>query len=106
MRKKTMEILVKMGIPVDIQGFHYICDAMEIYAQDESFIKSKTCVLYQKIADQNGTSATGVERCMRHAFMKAVNNGQLDVLNKYRVVSQKNTNRNLLACLYMTLREM
>ena len=31
MRKKTMNLLVQLGIPVNLIGFHYICDAMEMW---------------------------------------------------------------------------
>lgn len=106
MRKKTMELLVKLGVPVEIKGFHYICDAMEIYEQDESYVTTKTCCLYEKVADKNAVYPSQVERCMRHAFERAVRSGRIDLLGKYRTADQKPTNKNLLASLYLTLKEM
>lgn len=105
MKKKAADALIEMGVPANLQGFFYIMDAIEIYAQDESYITSKQVALYQKIADMHNTSWTGVERCIRHAFEKAVTYGNLDSLNKYMTAAQKPTNGNLLACLYLKLKD-
>lgn len=105
MRKKTIDVLIELGVPANLLGFQYICDAMEIYAKDESHVVSKQMTLYQKIADMHGTSWTRVERCIRTAFEKAVTYGNLDSLNKYMTAAQKPTNGNLLACLYLKLKD-
>ncbi|MDO4307233.1 MAG: sporulation initiation factor Spo0A C-terminal domain-containing protein [Eubacteriales bacterium] len=105
MRKRTADVLIELGVPANLKGFHYICDAMEIYAQDEFYITSKKVALYQKIAGKHNTSWTGVERCIRSAFEKAVTYGNLDSLNKYMTSAQKPTNGNLLACLYLKLKD-
>lgn len=105
MKKKAIDALIEMGVPANISGFFYICDAMEIYASDESYITSKTGILYREIAEMHGTTWTRVERCIRTAFTKAVTYGNLDSLNKYMTASQKPTNGNLLACLYLKLKD-
>lgn len=105
MRKRTVDALIEMGVPANLSGFHYICDAMELYAQDESYILSGTTVLYKKIAEMHGTAWTRVERCIRHAFEKATTYGNLYALNKYMTAAQKPTNGNLLACLYMKVKD-
>lgn len=105
MRKKTIDALIEMGVPANIRGFDYICDAMEIYFEDESYVTSKRRELYDRIADKHGTTWTRVERCIRHAFEKAVVYGNLDSLNKYMTAAQKPTNGNLLACLYLKLKD-
>lgn len=78
---------------------------MEIYAQEEDYILSGTTALYKKIADMHSTTWTRVERAIRHAFEKAVTYGNLDSLNKYMTAAQKPTNGNLLACLYLKLKD-
>ena len=50
MRKKIENALIELGVPANLRGFAYICDAMEIYAEDESYVTSKKIVLYDKIA--------------------------------------------------------
>lgn len=78
---------------------------MEIYAEDESYVTSKRIALYERIAKKHGATATQVERCIRHAFEKAVVYGNLNSLNKYMTAAQKPTNGNLLACLYLKVKE-
>lgn len=105
MRKKAVNALIEMGVQANLSGFGYICDAMEIYAQDESYITSKKMALYKRIAEIHNSTPIRVERCIRHAFEKAVVYGNLDTLNKYMTAAQRPTNGNLLACLYLRLKE-
>lgn len=105
MRKKIENALIELGVPANFRGFAYICDAMEIYAEDESYVTSKKIVLYDKIAKKHDTTARGVERCIRYALSKAVTYGNLESLNKYMSAAQKPTNGNLLACLYFRTKE-
>lgn len=105
MKKKASDALIELGVPANLKGFFYIIDAMEIYAQEEDYILSGTTVLYKKIADMYSTTWTRVERAIRHAFKKAVTYGNLDSLNKYMTAAQKPTNGNLLACLYLKLKD-
>lgn len=104
MRKETIDALIEMGVPASLQGFHYICDAMELYEKDETYVTTKRCQMYQEIAKRHDTTGTRVEQCIRHAFNQAVTYGNLDSLNKYMTAAQKPTNSNLLACLYMKLK--
>lgn len=104
MKKRTIDALIELGVPANLAGFHYIVDAMEIYSKDETYVAGKTTVLYQKIADMHGHTYSGVERCIRLAFEKAVIYGNLNSLNKYMTSAQKPTNSNLLACLYLKLK--
>lgn len=106
MRKKVAKELIKMGIPMNLKGFHYICDAMEMYEQDNEYITSNTCILYQKIAEKNGTTYQRVERNIRHAFEVAVKHGNINSLDECWNPAQRTTNKNLLAYLYMKLKDM
>ena len=104
MRKRAMELLLQMGIPANIQGFHYICDAMEIYEKNESRITTKLCVTYQEIAEKNQVSPTSVERCIRHALGKMASDKILEQICGAGASGQNRTNGNLLTCLYLKLR--
>lgn len=53
MRQKITNKLISIGVPASFKGFTYICDAMEIYAQDESYLQGKTCKMYKKIAEKH-----------------------------------------------------
>lgn len=105
MRKRTIDALIEMGVPANLSGFHYICDAMDLYVQDESYVLSGTINLYKTIAAMHKKPWTSVERCIRHAFEKATTYGNLDSLNKYMTAAQKPTNGNLLACLYLKVKD-
>lgn len=105
MRKRVTDALIEMGVPANLRGFQYIVEAMEIYANDESYVTSKKLALYSEIAKKHGVTVYSVERCMRHAFAKAVVYGNLNSLNKYMTAAQKPTNGNLLACLYLKVKE-
>lgn len=104
MRNKAINALIEMGIPANHKGFHYILDAMEIYAKDKEYVSGKTTALYERIARMNGTTASRVERGIRYSFGIAVTEGNLDSLNKYMTAAQRPTNGNLLACLYLKLK--
>lgn len=105
MRKRTIDALIEMGVPANLSGFHYICDEMDLYVQDESYVLSGTINLYKTIAAMHKKPWTSVERCIRHAFEKATTYGNLDSLNKYMTAAQKPTNGNLLACLYLKVKD-
>lgn len=105
MRERTANALIEMGVPANLYGFYYICDAIEIYAQDESYVLSGTISLYKKISEMHNTTWTRVERCIRTAFEKATTYGNLDSLNKHMTAAQKPTNGNLLACLYLKVKD-
>lgn len=104
MRKRAIKILIELGVPANIKGFHYICDAMEIFWEDESFICGKTIELYEQIARLHNTERSRVERCIRHAFNRAFTYGNLDSLNRHMSAAQHPSNGNLLACLYLKLK--
>lgn len=101
MKSKVVNALIEMGMPADIKGFHYIVDAMVLF-ENEDWRKYKTVALYQEIAKQNNTTASRVERCIRHAFQFVTTKGDLEIVNKYLTL-QHTTNGNLLHTFYLKL---
>lgn len=101
MRNKAVNALIEMGMPAYIKGFHYIVEIMVLF-EDESWRKCKTTALYQKIAMDNKTTYSRVERCIRHAFEIITTKGDLDKVNKYLTL-QHTTNGNLLHTFYLKL---
>ena len=101
MRRKTIDALIEMGMPADIKGFHYIVDAMEMFTNEEIWL-GKTTVLYHEVGKKNNTTASRVERAIRHAFGSVLERGNLENVAKY-LTFQNTTNGNLLNVLYLRL---
>lgn len=101
MKNKAINALIEMGMPADIKGFHYIVDAMVLF-ENEDWRKYKTVALYHEIAKLNNTTASRVERCIRHAFQFVTTRGDLEIVNKYLTL-QRTTNGNLLHTFYLKL---
>lgn len=101
MKKKAVNALIEMGMPADIKGFYYIVDAMVLF-EDKEWRETKTTALYHKIAKQNDTTASRVERAMRHAFQIVTTKGNLEIVNKYLTLIRP-TNGNLLHTFYFRL---
>ena len=75
MRDKTIDVLLQMGVPASIKGFTYICDAIELFDTDPYYPDGKICSLYFEIARLHETTASRVERAIRHAFEVALTKG-------------------------------
>lgn len=103
MRETTMDVLLRMGMPASVKGFTYICDALELFDTDPYYPDGKICSLYADIAKRNSTTASRVERAIRHAFETALTKGNPEMLEKY--LDTANTqNSNLLRSLYFRLK--
>ena len=75
MKKKTINALIEMGMPADNKGFGYIVDAMCLF-EDSTWRNGKITNLYEKIGKMNGTTASRVERAIRHAIEVAWGRGE------------------------------
>lgn len=58
---------LRIGVPAHIQGYQFICEAVRIVYHDPDAINRITRMLYPSIADRFNTSASKVERSIRHA---------------------------------------
>lgn len=83
MRDKTIDVLLQMGVPASIKGFTYICDAIELFDTDPYYPDGKICSLYFEIARLHETTASRVERAIRHAFEVALTKGERDIVELY-----------------------
>ncbi len=101
MKNKAINALIEMGIPADIKGFQYIVNVMCLF-EDEVWRNSKITTLYSKIGEMNNTTASRVERAIRHAFSVVITKGNLVAVEKY-LTMQNTTNGNLLHVLYLRL---
>lgn len=103
-RTVTMDVLLKLGMPARIKGMTYICDAIEILDTDPYYKDGKICTLYSKIASKHHTTASSVERAIRHAFETTLVKGDKELLSQYLDLTNKQ-NSNLLRTLYYRIKQ-
>ncbi len=76
-------IILEIGVPAHIKGYQYLRDSIIMAVEDPEVINGVTKVLYPSVAKKNGTTASRVERAIRHAIEVAWDRGDVDVLNSY-----------------------
>ena len=86
--KKDLEILVtefihEVGVPAHIKGYQYLRESIALSIKDPELMHSVTKVLYPTVAKNNKTTASRVERAIRHAIEVAWDRGDVDVLSSY-----------------------
>ncbi len=92
----------QLGVPAHIKGYQYIRDAITMVIDDMDTINSITKLLYPTVAKHFGTTASRVERAIRHAIEVAWDRGNPDVLNElfgYTILGSKGkpTNSEFIA---------
>lgn len=76
-------IIHEVGVPAHIKGYQYLREAILIAVNDMDVINAVTKVLYPEVAKRFGTTASRVERAIRHAIEVAWDRGDLETLQKY-----------------------
>ncbi|MEY8403847.1 sporulation transcription factor Spo0A [Oscillospiraceae bacterium 44-34] len=76
-------IIHDVGVPAHIKGYQYLREAIIIAVKDMDVINAVTKVLYPEVAKRFGTTASRVERAIRHAIEVAWDRGDLETLQKY-----------------------
>lgn len=76
-------IIHEVGVPAHIKGYQYLREAILIAVDDMDVINAVTKVLYPEVAKRFGTTASRVERAIRHAIEVAWDRGDLETLQKY-----------------------
>lgn len=66
--KKTSQLLHSLGIPSSMLGYNYIMDSIISCYYQEEYLKGITTSLYPRIAQEYQTTATAVEKSIRHAI--------------------------------------
>ena len=105
MEKKIEDVLITMGIPVNLSGFDFIKEAVLILDKEGKNVKWFD--IYEKIGEKYGKTASQAERAIRHALKVARNaKGCYDVVNHYIGFAANNTSSSI-ALLYQRIkREM
>ncbi|MBQ3193468.1 MAG: sporulation initiation factor Spo0A C-terminal domain-containing protein [Oscillospiraceae bacterium] len=77
------QILLELGAPDHLLGHPYAVQAVLLVIQDRVFIDQITFRLYPQLAAQFDTTASRVERAIRHLIEVTWTRGDLDILNHY-----------------------
>ena len=77
------QILLELGAPDHLVGHPYVIYAITLVAEDRTYIDNITFGLYPQVAAHFDTTASRVERAMRHLIEVTWTRGDLDVLDKY-----------------------
>ncbi|SHH45902.1 two-component system, response regulator, stage 0 sporulation protein A [Clostridium collagenovorans DSM 3089] len=75
-------IIHEIGVPAHIKGYMYLREAISMVVMDIELLSAVTKELYPSIAKKYNTTASRVERAIRHAIEVAWNRGQVDTINK------------------------
>lgn len=65
---KLTELIREMGIPANVMGYKYLQDAVEMVIENPSVIYQAMKILYPQVAELNNTTASKVERSIRHGI--------------------------------------
>ncbi len=100
--EKISNIFVTIGIPPHIKGFSYLREGIKMTVNDQSVINRVTKELYPKIGEKFNTSASKVERAIRHAIEVAWNRGRTDAISsifgaKVYIGNERPTNSEFIA---------
>jgi len=82
MDEQITNLFLTLGIPANIKGYLYLRQAVLMVLADRSLTGRITKELYPGVARHFGTTASKVERAMRHAIEVAWNRGRLDTVNR------------------------
>lgn len=79
--EKITNIFITVGIPAHIKGYQFLREAIKLAIENPEIINSITKQLYPAIAEKFETSASKVERAIRHAIEVAWNRGKIENIN-------------------------
>ncbi len=77
------DMLHQIGVPAHIRGYQFLRDAIMMVTDDQELIGCVTKQLYPSIGKKNNTTASRVERAIRHAIEIAWDRGDVELLNSY-----------------------
>ena len=102
--EQVTNLFLTLGIPAHIKGYQYLREAVLMVAENHDVINRITKELYPGVARRFETSASKVERAMRHAIEVAWSRGRLESVNKLygcKVfdVMDKPTNGEFISCI-------
>ena len=79
----TRQILLDLGAPDHLVGHPYVVEAVVMAVENRSYINNITFGLYPQLAAKFDTTASRVERAIRHLIEVTWTRGDMDVLCGY-----------------------
>jgi two-component system response regulator (stage 0 sporulation protein A) len=79
--EEITSIFLTIGIPAHIKGYHFLREAVKMVIDDTELINSITKELYPGVARRFNTTASKVERAIRHAIEVAWTRGRIENIN-------------------------
>ena len=82
LESKVTNIIHEIGVPAHIKGYQYLREAIIMSVNDIEMLNSITKILYPTIAKKYQTTASRVERAIRHAIEVAWSRGKMDTIDE------------------------
>lgn len=100
--EKISNVFITIGVPPHVMGYQYLREAIKMTVAEQSLINNITKRLYPEIAVKFNTTASKVERAIRHAIEVAWNRGRIDAINsvfgtKIYIGTDRPTNSEFIA---------
>ncbi|MBQ8536788.1 MAG: sporulation transcription factor Spo0A [Clostridia bacterium] len=100
--ERLSSLFLTIGIPAHIKGYQFLREAVKMVIETPDIINRITKELYPGIGRRFNTSASKVERAIRHAIEVAWNRGRIETLNtvfgcKVATKEDKPTNGEFIA---------
>lgn len=100
--ERIANLFISVGIPAHIKGYQFLREAIKMTIDDPEIINSITKKLYPGIAERYQTTASKVERAIRHAIEVAWSRGKIENINnvfglKVYSPNEKPTNGEFIA---------
>ena len=107
--KYITELMIKLGMPANLKGYHYIIEALILTISDMERLDKITTRLYPDIAKKYNTIPSRVERSIRHAIESAWSRGDVEIFYEifgYTIKSEtgKPTNSEFIALIIDRIR--
>ena len=80
LEKQVTSIILEVGIPAHVKGYQYVRRAILMAISEPDVINGVTKIIYPTIAKEFKTTASRVERAIRHAIEVAWDRGNVDTL--------------------------
>ena len=82
LEKYITEIMLDMGVPAHLKGYHYLRDAILLSGRDMDVVSSVTKLLYPTIAKHFKTTDQKVERAIRNAIEVSWTRGNVETFER------------------------
>ncbi len=102
LEEKISRIFINVGIPPHIKGYSYLRESVKLVIKNPNVINHITKELYPQVGEYFNTTASKVERAIRHAIEVAWNRGRIESINQILGVrayvgAEKPTNGEFIA---------